>query len=101
MSLFVAEVASQKYSLQASFRGSDAALMSLNLVSLCSSLIANHMAKHVPDMLKAGAFYDLTAKTAKHSHSDHIFILIGIRILLQCFLQAWFVIFVSEILAEQ
>ncbi len=57
MSLFNAEVGSQKHSLQASFSGPDAVTFykqrgSLTLVSLCSSLVANHMVLYVPDIHK-------------------------------------------------
>ncbi|MBW8182150.1 hypothetical protein [Shewanella nanhaiensis] len=64
MSSFNAEVGSQKHSLQASFSGADAVTFykqrgSLTLVSLCSSLVANHM--DVVNVINAGAIKDLAS----------------------------------------
>ncbi|MEZ9594690.1 hypothetical protein AB4298_08600 [Shewanella sp. 10N.261.52.F9] len=59
MKLFNAEVGSQKRSRMASFSGSDTALTSLNVESLCSSLVANHM--DVVNVIKAGALNDLVS----------------------------------------
>ncbi|MCL1148519.1 hypothetical protein L2747_21295 [Shewanella marinintestina] len=43
----------------ANFSGSDTALTSLNVESLCSSLVANHM--DVVNVIKAGALNDLVS----------------------------------------
>ncbi|MBW8184606.1 hypothetical protein [Shewanella nanhaiensis] len=60
MSSFNAEVGSQKHSLQASFSTSDAALTSLNVEQLCSSLVANHM--DVVNVINAGAIKGLASE---------------------------------------
>ncbi|WP_065204636.1 hypothetical protein [Shewanella woodyi] len=64
VSSFNAEVGSQKHSLQAIFSGTDTATFykqrgSLTLVSLCSSLVANHM--DVVNVINAGAIKDLAS----------------------------------------
>ncbi|WP_195742845.1 hypothetical protein [Shewanella woodyi] len=60
MSSFNAEVGSQKHSLQASLSASDAALTSLNVEQLCSSLVANHM--DVVNVINAGAIKYLVSE---------------------------------------